>query len=129
MSTTPPPAEPPGIPEGMFLALPQPTQPGEIIPPIPVQFEVGLTDKDSKGHRWAILRATDGTVTVDFRIPWQLAAQQGMQIAQGLAGMQQRAASEENAGLVVPGGGPGGGLFIPGRGPTPGVPPLNGNGR
>lgn len=134
MSTEPEPgdsplAPPPGVPDGMFLMLPQPSAPGEVIPPIPVKFDVGLTEKDAKGHRWAILQALDGTVSVSFRIPWQLAAQQGAQIAAGLAAMQQKAAAEENGGLVVPGGGKSGGLFIPGRrGPGP-VPPLNGGRR
>jgi hypothetical protein len=115
----------------MFLALPQPTVPGEVVPPIPCEFGVGLTDKDAKGHRWAILQATDGTVSASFRIPWQLAAQVGAQLANGLAAMQQKAASEENGGLVVPGKPAGGGLFIPGPGQrTPGpIPPLNGSAR
>lgn len=107
---------PDGMPEGAFLELPKPTEPGEMIPPIPCQFEFGLTPKDSKGHRWAVLQVTDGTVTAKFRIPWQVSGQVGMQIAQGLAAVQAKAASEENGGLVVPGRPAGGGLLVPGRG-------------
>jgi hypothetical protein len=119
---------PPGVPEGMFLALPTPTKPGEQIPPIPVEFGVGLTDKDVNGHRWAILQAADGTVSASFRVPWQMAGQIGMQIAQGLNAMMQRAASEENGGLVVPGRENGGGLVVarPGQTPMPnGATPIN----
>lgn len=119
---------PPGVPEGMFLALPQPSTPAEQIPPIPVEFGFGLTAKDAKGHRWAVLQATDGTVTNSYRIPWQMATQIGMQIAQGLNAMQQKAAAEENSGLVVPGRENGGGLVVarPGRTPLPnGTTPLN----
>jgi hypothetical protein len=120
---------PPGIPEGMFLALPQPKTPGEVIPPIPVEFSVGLTDKDVHGHRWVVFQAADGTVSVSFRVPWQMAPQIGMQIANGLSAMAQKAAAEENGGLVVPGRPAGGGLFVARPGATPntaGVPPLNG---
>lgn len=121
-------AERPNMPEGMFLDIPKPTMPGEVIPPIPVDFQVGLTDKDVKGHRWVVLRGSDRTVTVDFRIPWQLAAQMGAGIAASLAAMQQKAASEENGGLVVPGKPAGGGLFVarPGQSVPRGIPPLNG---
>jgi hypothetical protein len=118
---------PPGVPEGAFLALPQPTQPGEVIPPIPCQFQFGLTTPDVKGHQWVVLSIGDGTVTGQYRIPWQLAEQVGAQVAQGLSAMARRAASEANGGLVVPGG-TRGGLFVPG-GPGRGVPPLNGGGR
>lgn len=125
--------QPSGIPEGMFL-MPPPVADGEVTPPLPVTFAAGLTPKDAKGRRWVILRCTDGTVTADLRIPWQIAGQIGQQIAQGLAAQQAQAAAEENSGLVVPGRpAGGGGLFVP----TPGAPvtgprggtPLNGAGR
>lgn len=113
----PTPGVPVGMPDGSFLSLPQPTMPGEVIPPIPVTFAVGLTDPDVKGHRWAILRASDGTVTAEFRLPWQAAPQIGVNIAQGLAAMAQKASQEANGGLVLPnGGGQGGGLFVPAPG-------------
>ncbi len=102
----------PGVPEGMFIPLPQPTQPGEVIPPIPCAFSAGLTNPDSKGNRWVILQGFDGTMSATFRIPWQIAAQIGAQIAAGLAEMQQKAASEQNGGLIVPGGNAGG-LLVP----------------
>jgi hypothetical protein len=118
-------AAPPGVPDGAFLMMPQPTVPGEVIPPIPMTFATGLTNPDVLGHRWAVLRCTDGTTTVDFRIPWQMAGQIGAAIAQGLAQMQQQAASEQNGGLIVPS--PPGSLLIPRPGDA--RPPLNGGGR
>lgn len=108
------------MPEGMFLELPKPTQEGEIIPPVPCEFAVGLTALDSKGHRWAILRVSDHTVSVELRIPWQLAGQIGQQIAAGLQAVMQKAASEASGGLIVPGGGKAGGLLIPTVGPPAG---------
>lgn len=113
----------PGVPEGMFLELPKPTVKGEVIPPVPVEFGAGLTGPDVKGHRWAILRVSDGTVTADFRIPWQVAAQVGAGIAQGLANVQAQAAREQSGGLILPNQAAGG-LLIPQ--PAAGPPPLNG---
>lgn len=114
-----------GAAEGAFLQPPVPTEPGEVIPPIPCSFAVGLTDPDVKGHRWAILRGTDGTVTVDFRVPWQMAAQIGAGIGQGLAQMQSQAEQEASGGLILPGGSAAGSLLIPQHG----VPrPQMGNG-
>lgn len=117
---------PQGVPEWLFLELPKPSVPGEIVPPIPVTFSVGLTDPDVHGHRWAILRGTDGTATVDWRIPWQMGPGVGMAIAQGLAAMAQKADEDETGGLVIPGRAPGGGsgLVIPG-----GVPIRRNGGR
>ncbi len=121
--------KPPGIPDGMFL-MPPPVGPGEVSPPLPTEFQVGLTPKDAKGHRWALLIGSDGTAEVKFRIPWQVAGQVGAAIAQGLAMMAAKAAQEENGGLIVPPGAQGG-LFVarPGQLPPRGIPPLNGGGR
>jgi hypothetical protein len=107
--------EPVGLPPGVFLEVPNPSVPGEILPPMATSFSVGLTGKDAKGHRWAILRGDDGTVAASFRIPWQVAAQWGAGIAQGLAAVAAQAEREQTGGLVVPGRGPGGvpGLFLP----------------
>lgn len=115
--------QPPGVPEGMFLELPKPTVEGEVIPPVPVEFGAGLTGRDAKGHRWAILRVSDGTVTADIRIPWQVAAQVGAGIAQGLAAVQAQAAREQSGGLILPNQAAGG-LLIPQ--PAGGWPPRNG---
>lgn len=107
---------PAGIPAGAFLELPKPTVDGEVIPPIPVTFAVGATPKDALGHRWIILRAFDGTVTAEFRLPWQLAPGIGQAIMNGLSQVAQQIDAEETAGLIVPGRAPGGAhqLLIPG---------------
>jgi hypothetical protein len=112
----------------MFLAMPQPESPGEVVPPIPVEARVALTDPDTKGRRWAIIQMGDGTVSASFRIPWQLGPQFGQQLAAGLVQMAQRAASEENGGLVVPGRNAGG-LFVPVPGQGAHVPRPGGGRR
>jgi hypothetical protein len=134
MTMTPGPAEPdpgaplstpPGQPEGSFLALPQPKIEGEMIPPIPVQFHVGLTKPDVHGRLWALLIFDDGTVRAQARIPWQVAAESGAAIANGLAQMQARAEQMAGPQIVTPPAA--GGLIMPGQfGPLPG---LNGAGR
>jgi hypothetical protein len=103
----------PPVPDGAFLVLPQPSTPGEVIPPIPVTFGFGLTNPDTKGHRWTVLRATDGTITADYRIPWQMAEQIGAGIAAGLAQMAQKAQAEEGPRLIMPNGAGPGALLLP----------------
>lgn len=118
---------PPGVPDGMFLALPKPEVEGEQVPPIPVEFGAGLTDPDVKGHRWMIFTATDGTVTANFRIPWQMGPGLGASIASTFARLANMAASQENGGLIVPGKPAGGGLLVPAPGqpmPPRGSSPL-----
>lgn len=106
---------------GMHLIRPQPSQEGAMVPPMDVTASVGLTQKDTAGRQWAILRFTDGTMTLDFRIPWQIAANYGVAIAQGLAAMQNKARSEEHSGLIVTNGAGGqpGQILIPGAAGTP----------
>ena len=101
-------------PDGSAVVPPQ-MPPGEELPPVPVAAAVGLTQPDAKGRRWAVLELRDGTVSMTVRIPWQAAEQFGMGIAQGLAAMQAKAASEQHQGLIVPNGAGGrpGQLLIP----------------
>lgn len=103
---------------------PGPVDPGQL-PLMPVQFATGLTEKDADGNRLAILRASDGTMTIDFHVPWQIAGQIGVGIAQGLARVQAQAQAEQGPQLILPNQSAGG-LFLPQPGEP--RPPLNGAG-
>jgi len=76
---------------------------GEIAPPMPLNGVVALTEPDAAGRIFMVVQFSDNTMTAQFRLPWQTAAQFGQQLAQQMAEQAARAQAMSGPQLVVPG--------------------------
>jgi hypothetical protein len=106
-------------PNGAEFLLPPDLPAGQQPPPMPVRFDVSLTEPDTAGRVWIVWQFSDSTTTWQVRIPWQVAAGFAQQLLQATGQVAARAQALSGPTLITPDM----------MGGLPPLPPPNGGGR